>query len=591
MRRWFAGWLFLCVASGALAATTGPITPWEANGGKRTPTYVETMDFCRTLAATFPRQISFTSFGISPQGRDLPLLIADAGGRFDPFAARDDAGRVVVLIQACIHAGECCGKDAGLLLLRDLVSGGRLPQDITVLFIPIFNVDGHARFSPYGRINQNGPESMGWRATAQNLNLNRDYLKADAPEMRAWLRLWNDWLPDFLVDVHSTDGADYVYPLTYGLELAGNLDGILTKWASRYLDAVKLALKVDGYPLAPYLSFRDWHDPHSGLRTWVASPRFSQGYAAVQNRVGLLIEVHMLKPYPVRVRSAAAMLGRTLEYVESQHAELRKLNTAADARAAEMAGDAETLTLSWRDGERSEPLTFLGVAADTVVSPVTGGRSFVFHSDEPDTFTIPWYRYPEPDAVVRLPQAYLVPPQWEAVIERLRWHGVKTRRLSEATAIAVRSYRFDHPTWQQEPFEGHHPLEYQVHEVSETRTFPPGTVVVPMDQRSARVVAHLLEPEGPDSVVRWGYFDTIFSQVEYAEDYVIDRLAEEMVEASPALRDSLAARKQRDPVFAGDPDAIRAWFYEKTPYHDKQLDVYPVAMLDDGALLATLPLE
>ena len=164
-----------------------PPTRFERSGGLETPRLAETMLECRALAKA-SSWVSETSFGKGPQGRELPLVIVDKDRHFDPSSAKA-SGKAIVMIQACIHAGECEGKDAGILFLRDLVVTKKfapLLDRLTFLFIPIFNVDGHERFGAFNRINQNGPKEMGWRTNATNLNLNRDYLKADAPEMRAW---------------------------------------------------------------------------------------------------------------------------------------------------------------------------------------------------------------------------------------------------------------------------------------------------------------------------------------------------------------------------------------------------------------------
>ncbi len=335
--------MFLAAPCGAEPAVGLPATPWAVGDGLRTPRYAETVAWCEAAAAA-SGQIEFTTFGSSGQGRPLPLVIWDRHGRFTPG---DRAGRAVVLLQACIHAGESSGKDAGMELLRDLVSGrhaerfGRSLDDVTFLFIPIFNADGHERFGPYGRINQNGPVEMGWRTNATNLNLNRDYLKADSPEVQAWLGLWRRWQPDFFIDAHSTDGADYQYALTYSLETQGSMDPGLTRWTLDYEEAMGEQLAADGWPMIRYVTFRQWHDPRSGLRSWVAGPRFSQGYTAIQNRPGLLIETHMLKDYPPRVRAAGTLIGRTLAWVDGRATELAALNLAADRHTASPARSRE----------------------------------------------------------------------------------------------------------------------------------------------------------------------------------------------------------------------------------------------------------
>ena len=201
-------------------------TKAEATDYRETPRYDETMAYCRRLAGASPF-IHIETMGRSPEGRNIVALIVSLDKAFTPAAARA-TGKEIILVNACIHPGECEGKDAGLALIRDLLikeeykTSGLLDHAILV-FVPIHSVDGHERFTPYNRINQNGPAEMGWRTTAQNYNLNRDWLKADAPEMRAMLGLFNRWMPDLFIDLHNTDGADYQYDITYTLERHGNV--------------------------------------------------------------------------------------------------------------------------------------------------------------------------------------------------------------------------------------------------------------------------------------------------------------------------------------------------------------------------------
>jgi hypothetical protein len=573
---------------GAMVGLTGAaelMTPWELDP-ESTPRYGPTLDWCRQLADAHGT-VTLTEFGTSPQGRSLPLVIWDADGLADPEAVQA-ADRLVLLVQACIHAGESCGKDAGLTLVRDLAEQGG-PAGLTLLFIPIFNVDGHERFGPYHRANQDGPREMGWRTTAQNLNLNRDFLKADAPEMQAWLRLWNRWSPDFMVDIHSTDGADYQYAITYGLELHGNLEAGLTGWLDRYLVAMEQAMAADGYPLAPYVSFRRWHDPRSGLRSWVADPRYSQGYAAVRNRPALLIEAHMLKPYPVRVEATRRLLDHTIADLVATSAELKRLIARADAHTASAAFRAEPLPLRWQATDQSRPFTFLGVEYEVVTSELSGGEYFIYHADRPDTFEVASFDQPVVAASATVPEAYLVPPQWTEVVERLRWHGVRLERLSAAVELEVDGWRLADCTWRHEPYEGRHPVTCEAQPVRQRRVFPAGTWLVDTAQAEARAIVHLLDPSAPDALLGWGFFDAILTRTEYIESYVIERLMAEMVADRPALRDSLEARKARDPEFAANPWAIRDWFYRQTPYYDQEAFVYPVAAIPKRAQINDLP--
>jgi murein tripeptide amidase MpaA len=579
----------LAVAGGGWARQT----PFEESGGTATPRYDQTMAWLEALAAGSP-MLQVTDFGVSPQGRKLPLVIADLEGRFTPAAPESRTGRVVLLVQACIHAGESCGKDAGMLLLRDMAEdpalAAALLERVTILFIPIFNVDGHERFGPYGRINQNGPQEMGWRTTARNLNLNRDFLKADAPEMRAWLALWNRWSPDFLIDIHSTDGADYQYAVTYSLETHGNMEAGLTGLTRGFEDEMTSRMAAEGWPMIPYVSFRDWHDPRSGLEAWAAGPRYSQGYAAVRNRPGLLIETHMLKDYRTRVAGTGRLIRNTLAWLNGHAADLRQTVTAADAFTASAAFRAEPFALDFEGTEEARTIDFQGISYETLMGAVTGG-SWSRFTGSPETMQLPYYDHLVPSVTVSLPEAYLIPPQWQETIDRLQRHGVRMRRLAAPVELDVRTYRFGEAAWQSQPSEGRHPVTFTAQSIRERCLFPAGTAVVDMNQPAARAAAHLLEPQGPDSLVRWGFFDAVFERVEYVESYVIEQMIPQMLAADPRLGAELDSLKAGDPKFAADPWAIRHWFYARTPYYDDRVGVYPVGLVDDADVVATLPLD
>jgi Zinc carboxypeptidase len=549
------------------------------------------MAYCRALADASD-QVELTSFGKSPRGRDLPVLIVDKDGQSTVDSVRE-TGRAVVLVQGCVHAGESAGKDAGLMLARDLTVGGKLSElldEVTLLFIPIFNVDGHERFGPHNRINQNGPVEMGWRTTARNLNLNRDFLKADTAEMRAWLGMYGSWLPDFFVDVHSTDGADFQYELTYAVERHGNMDPKLTEFVKRYIDTVSTRMTESGRKVFPYVWFKEWHDPRSGLQTGAAGPRYSQGYTAIQNRPGLLIETHMLKSYQVRVEVTYEMLVETLRYVGAHHESLAARIREADEFAASKELREQGLALRFESTPKSRNVQFLGVEYEAVKSEITGGEWFKY-SDVPTTFEVPYYDQVVPKTTVKLPEAYVIPPEWDDVIERLELHGVSVERLTVPVELEVRSYKFEDVKWKAErswhtlPYEGRYICEFSAKPITEKRTLPAGSAVVDTAQRTARIIAHALEPVGPDSFVHWGFFNPIFQRTEYVESYVIEQMAIEMLADDPRLATELEEKKRTDPAFAASPDAIRLWLYERTPYFDARVNVYPVSLIDDRDVL------
>jgi murein tripeptide amidase MpaA len=234
-------------------ATDPWITPAEKTALRTTPNYDETVTWLRRLDVASP-EIQMVSIGKSGEGRDLWMVIASRDGVFTPEALRR-SGKAIVLAQAGIHSGEIDGKDAGLMLLRDMtVRGTRraLLDRANFLFVPIFNVDGHERASRFGRINQRGPEVMGWRTNASNLNLNRDYTKLDTPEVRAMVAAIHRWDPDLYIDLHVTDGADYQYDVTFGWNTTTGYSPAGTKWLEETLHpAITHDLKAWGHIPGP----------------------------------------------------------------------------------------------------------------------------------------------------------------------------------------------------------------------------------------------------------------------------------------------------------------------------------------------------
>lgn len=557
----------------------------EASGYTRTARYAETLEFAQRLAA-HSEILDYQVFGTTPEGRDLVVLVASSDRAFTPQAARA-TGKEIVLIQAGIHPGEIEGKDAGLALLRDIAVRGEhaeLLENAIVLFIPVFNVDGHERFHPYTRINQNGPEESGWRATAQNYNLNRDFLKADSAEMQAWLGLFNAWLPDLFIDTHNTNGADYQYDVTWGLEMYPNAHPGLVAWQqSALLDTVFPALEARGHLLAPYIMLRDSTDPTQGFSVFHSEPRYSTGYATIQNRPGLLIEMHMLKDYRTRVLGTYDILVECLRYISANPGELRAVVERADAETAARHQHGGEYALQLELSEQSREFEFLGYEFTRVDSEVSGAPWIQYHPDRPRSFTVPIWDDMRVTVRTTTPAAYVIPAALTQVIARLDQHGIEYQRLPETTTLEVETWRFDTVTWASQPFENHHMIrDFTAEPIQRNMTFAAGSVVVPLAQRTANVIMHLLEPEAPDSLLRWGLLDHIFESKEYAEARVLERMAREMMDNDPAVRAAFEQRLANDEAFAADPRARLYWFYQRTPYFDDRLNIYPIGRLNSN---------
>ena len=559
------------------------LTPAEKTDYRETPRYAETIAYSKRLDQASPL-IKFESFGKSGEGRELPLLIATEGGTFTPEAARH-AGKAVILIQACIHAGEPDGKDAGLALLRDIAITKTQPgllKNLVVLFIPIYNTDGHERVSPYNRINQDGPAEMGWRTTSTYQNLNRDYMKADTPETRAWLSLWNHWKPDLFIDCHVTDGADYQYNITYHHEHHAGVAESLLDWEKKVIDdGVAPATEAAGNVVSWYLEFIDNRDFTKGIRDFNGSPRFSTGYTPLRNRPGILIETHMLKPYRPRVIGTYDFLRFVLAEVshdpESLLAAVREADdkTLADGRTYD---PARRYPLDFELSEKSTPYKLRAVEYHTEKSEISGAQRVIFGT-KPIDLTVPMYHDFVVKTAIAPPLYYIVPAQWKDVIDLLKLHGLKIQTTKAARSIDVESYRFVEVKWPGGPFEGRLMPSFKVEVVHERRTFPAGSAIVPLAQEGAKVAINLLEPQAPDSLVHWGFFNATFEQKEYGEDYVVEKLAREMLEKNPALRDEYEKKVQSDATFAANPRARLAFFYRRSPYWDQQMNLYPVGRI------------
>ncbi|MBL6963508.1 MAG: M14 family metallopeptidase [Bacteroidetes bacterium] len=557
------------------------ITHYEKSGFKETSTYDQTIEYCRKLDKA-SEWVHYSTFGISLQGKELPLLIIDKNSMKEAREVHQTE-KAVVLIQAGIHAGEINGKDAGLMLIRDIVihkKHSNLLNQITLVFIPIYNVDGHENFSAYGRINQNGPKEMGFRTNANNLNLNRDYMKADAAETQAWLKLFLTWLPDFFIDIHSTDGADYQYALTYGMETFGTMSPQLTSWQKDvFIKYVDKRMRKAKFPIFPYVGFRNWHDPRSGLKSWVGNPMFSQAYTAMQNRPGLLIESHMLKDYETRVSSTYEMLVHSLTILNKEYYHLQGLIAESELFVSNEKFRAKKFALSYKPTSDSTIVKFKGVEYDIVKSDLSGG-DWVKYSKTPKTFDIPYFDSQVADKQVFLPEAYIIPQEWTEVLYRMKLHGIETCSLAKESKINVNTYKFANPRWNTSPYEGRQVLEhFDITEVEEERLFRAGSVIVKMDQPTAKVIAYLLEPQAQGSLIYWGFFNSIFEQKEYAESYVMEKLAREMLESDANLKAEFEEKLKNEAEFKHNWWLLLNWFYSKTPYWDSRINSYPVGRI------------
>jgi hypothetical protein len=415
---------------------------------------------------------------------------------------------------------------------------------------------------------------MGWRTNARNLNLNRDYAKADTPEMQSLLKALATWNPDLYVDIHVTDGIDYQYDITWGYGGEQGYSPSISRWLSGVLDPPVLReLERQGH-IPGYLVFAGGEDPDRGLFLWSASsPRYSDGYGASRHLPTILVENHSLKPYRQRVLGTYVLLASVLETVGKNRDSLMQ------AIAEDRSRRPSQLALSWKvpESPTAEMIDFKGVEWRAEDSAISGGKKVVWLGT-PVAKTLPRVAPTAVDLVVERPVAYWVPGAWCDVIERLALHGIEMETLSRTLEVEVEMYRLHEATLANQPFEGRVMVDPGVTPRVEHRReiYPPGSVRVPLDQPLGDLAAQLLEPQAADSFFRWGFFLEIMSRTEYVEGYVIDPMAERMLAADADLKVAFLKRLAEDAEFAADAGARRRWFYERTPFFDERWLLYPV---------------
>lgn len=553
----------------------------EKTDYRETGSYAECVEFYRRLAAASPFA-RLEEIGRTGEGRPLYVLIASRARAFTPAAARR-AGRPVVLLQNGIHAGENGGKDAAMMLLRDLLVTRRLEKLLdaaTVLSIPVFNPDGHERVSPWNRINENGPRAMGFRVTARRLNLNRDYLKADTPEMRAWLRLYTRWLPDLLIDNHVTDGGDVQYDATVAAHTEQDIAEPVGAWVKKqFLPELFRRLESSGHVPGFYIEGRAAGG--KALAVMTASPRYSTGYAAAQNRAALLVETHSLKPFRTRVWSHYGIMRTALELAAETAGGLVRASREADSRQSAVAPGTPVF-LEGTPAGQGEPYVLRGMKAEQIPSPVSGGMVARYTGEKADQ-PVRLVRTLAPKVAPPAPHGYIVPREWGGIIELLALHGVEMIRLEKPVEGEFPALRFSDVRFAPVPFEGRfRVISFSAAPARVRRTIPAGSVYVPVAQRAGKVAMHILEPEAPDSALRWGFFLPIFEQKEYFSDFVFEPFARLMLERDAGLREEFEQKLKGDSAFASNPRARLLWLYQRSPYAEPDKDLYPVLRIEQA---------
>jgi len=556
-------------------------TPFEAGNGNQTATWAECVAWYEHLAQHYPDVLRFGVAGMSDTGKPIHVGVVSADGEFDRARIKA-AGRPVFFNNNGIHPGEPEGIDACMALVRDFCEDPRKLAALgatVFLFIPLYNVDGALDRADTSRVNQLGPEQYGFRGNSLHLDLNRDFVKADSLAAQTFNRVFAEWDPDVMVDTHTSNGADYQYTMTLIPTQPDKLGGELGAFLrDAMLPAMYTGMAARGWPTCPYVNPLG-DTPDGGIVDFLETPRFSTGYAALHHTIGFMPETHMLKPFADRYESMRALVETALAFTVANGARIVALRRAAKDGAR----TRREWPVHWRlDEARPSSFRFRGYEARYKPSVLGDYQRLWYDRAAPYERDIPYYDRFEADVVVPAPRAYVVPQQWRAVAERLRWNGVRLDTIEADRDQEVTYYEIAAVTSRQGPYEGHHfHDEVRLERRRGTVLLRAGDHIVPLDQDEARYAVEVLEPQAHDSLFRWGFFDSVFERKEAYSDYVFEDEAERLLRDEPALAARFDAWKRANPALLQDQGAVLDFIFAHCArWREPAWRRYPIYLID-----------
>lgn len=557
------------------------VSPFEKDKSKNvTATYAEVISFYKELDRKY-EQVQMLDYGPTDIGKPLNLIVLSKDKIFDPALIRKQNKRII-LINNGIHPGEPEGIDASMMLARDLLENKRLPEDVVICIVPVYNIDGMLNRG-VSRVNQNGPESYGFRGNYQNLDLNRDFIKSDSKNSRSFQQIFNIWQPEIFVDTHTSNGSDYQYVITLIPTQKDKLNPILSEYmTSNMLPDLYNKMKVSGFEMTPYVNNID-ESPDSGISGFLESPRFSTGYAALHNTIGFMPETHMLKPYVQRVESTYSFIRSVLDIVQRDAVLIAENKRKAD----EMVMKQTSFPLNWNlDQARVAEFSFKGYEAKYKPSEVSNLSRLYYDRNSPFEKKIKVWDDYVPSTVIDKPLAYIIPQSWQKVIDILALNRIQMKRLAADTEIETEMYYIEDYKTASRPFEGHYiHSEVKLKMLKQRVKFFEGDYVVYTNQQQNRYIIETLEPQATDSFFTWNFFDSVLDQKEHFSDYVFEDEAAKLLKSDAALAKKLKEEKNKDPELAKSAAAQLNWLYRNSEYCEKTYMRYPVGRLSAPAKL------
>ena len=571
--------LLLCLL---FTQTRAQITPFEASKDRNyTATYAQVINYYQKLVKPYP-QLRLFNYGTTDVGKPLTLVVLSKDKVFDPALIKKQNKRVL-LINNGIHPGEPEGIDATMMLVRDLLKKDQLPKDVVLCFIAVYNIDGCLNRG-VSRINQNGPRMYGFRGNYRNLDLNRDFIKADSKNALAFEKILNTWQPEVFLDNHTSDGADYQYVMTLIETQKDKQNPILADYTSKILSPeLYKRMAKSGYEMTPYVDEKQ-ETPDSGIVSFLETPRFATGYTSQHNIISYITETHMLKAFDKRVYATYDFMVALIDICERDAKLIGELKQKAD----EQVKNQTSFALNWQvDWQHYDTLNFKGFEAGHKTSEVSGLPRLYYDRSKPFTKTIRYYDNYVPSQVVNKPVAYVIPQAWAKVIELFKLNNVAMHQLKHDTTLDIQVYYIDDYKTPSRPYEGHYLHSNVKLSASNQRIhYYAGDYVVYTNQPLNRYIVETLEPQGVDSFFAWNFFDSVLGEKEGYSDYVYEDVAADQLKADPDLRKKLEDEKTKNPDLAKSARGQLNFVYRNSPNFEKTYLRYPV-----GRLLTDIKLD
>lgn len=552
-------------------------TRFEKTKGTETATYFEAVDWYKTLAKKYP-EINVKEMGLSDAGYPLHLVILSKDKTFYPVDWRKN-NKTVLFILNGIHPGEPDGIDASMMMARDLLQKKiNWPDNVVIALIPVYNIGGALNRSSTSRVNQNGPAEYGFRGNAQNLDLNRDFTKCDSRNAQSFTAIFQYLQPDVFLDTHVSDGADYQYTMTLITTQYNKLGGQLGDWLKKDFEPqVYSGMKEKNWDLIPYVDFVNINSK-KGIVMFNETPRYSSGYAALFNSIGFISETHMLKPYPQRVQATYDIINVLIQKTALNADSIIALRK----QAIEKTIVQKNFPLKWIvDTTKYDNLVFKGYESDSAISEATGLKRMFYNREKPFTKNISYFNTYKPVNFISKPKAYIIPQGWHEVTDLLKLNGVEMQQFAKDTSINVTAYHIDDYTSYSRPYEKHHKnTGVSVSLMHQKIKFLKGDYLIYLNQAANRFLVEMLEPTGDDSYFSWNFFDAILQQKEGYSDYRWEDMAAEILKKDTVLQKKLAEKKNSDPKFAANSNAILDFIYRRSPYYEPAHLRYPVYRLE-----------